>query len=139
MSILKFIERNWGLAPVTHRSRDNFPNPVVSEDNPYVPRQLAGARRSVRSVRLRLLEPAISKRLTRGGGGRRGSKIAGGHLDQGRTRGVERDAYRLGQMRRTARAHRSARRRRAPSATKSGLRATTSVGGMPAAIMSSRI
>jgi phospholipase C len=28
VSILKFIERNWNLPPVTHRSRDNFPNPV---------------------------------------------------------------------------------------------------------------
>ncbi len=28
VSILKFIERNWGLPPVTRRSRDNFPNPV---------------------------------------------------------------------------------------------------------------
>ncbi len=37
VSILKFIERNWGLAPVTRRSRDNFPNPVVAESNPYVP------------------------------------------------------------------------------------------------------
>jgi phospholipase C len=36
-SILKFIEANWKLAPVTARSRDNFPNPIVSEDNPYVP------------------------------------------------------------------------------------------------------
>ena len=30
VSILKFIERNWSLPPVTHRSRDNFPNPIVS-------------------------------------------------------------------------------------------------------------
>jgi phospholipase C len=37
VSILKFIERNWGLPPVTERSRDNFPNPVTREDNPYVP------------------------------------------------------------------------------------------------------
>jgi phospholipase C len=37
VSILKFIERNWDLKPLTHRSRDNFPNPVVEEDNPYVP------------------------------------------------------------------------------------------------------
>jgi phospholipase C len=37
VSILKFIERNWGLAPVTQRSRDNFPNPVTREGNPYVP------------------------------------------------------------------------------------------------------
>jgi phospholipase C len=37
VSLLKFIERNWKLKPVTFRSRDNFPNPIVSEDNPYVP------------------------------------------------------------------------------------------------------
>jgi phospholipase C len=37
VSILKFIERNWGLKPITYRSRDNFPNPVVEEGNPYVP------------------------------------------------------------------------------------------------------
>lgn len=37
VSILKFIERNWGLAPVTHRSRDNLPNPVALASNPYVP------------------------------------------------------------------------------------------------------
>jgi phospholipase C len=37
VSILKFIERNWNLNPVTFRSRDNFPNPIVREDNPYVP------------------------------------------------------------------------------------------------------
>jgi phospholipase C len=37
VSILKFIERNWKLNPVTFRSRDNFPNPIVREDNPYVP------------------------------------------------------------------------------------------------------
>lgn len=37
VSILKFIERNWGLKPLTARSRDNFPNPVVENNNPYVP------------------------------------------------------------------------------------------------------
>jgi phospholipase C len=37
VSILKFIEANWGLAPLTARSRDNFPNPVASKSNPYVP------------------------------------------------------------------------------------------------------
>jgi phospholipase C len=37
VSILKFIEANWGLSPVTNRSRDNFPNPVSSASNPYVP------------------------------------------------------------------------------------------------------
>jgi phospholipase C len=37
VSILKFIEANWGLPPVTGRSRDNLPNPLVSETNAYVP------------------------------------------------------------------------------------------------------
>ena len=37
VSILKFIERNWDLKPLTARSRDNFPNPRVDDDNPYVP------------------------------------------------------------------------------------------------------
>jgi phospholipase C len=37
VSILKFIERNWELEPLTHRSRDNFPNPVALPFNPYVP------------------------------------------------------------------------------------------------------
>ena len=37
VSILKFIERNWGLKPVTYRSRDNFPNPITGRFNPYVP------------------------------------------------------------------------------------------------------
>ena len=36
-SILKFIERNWGLKPLTGRSRDNLPNPVMTANNPYVP------------------------------------------------------------------------------------------------------
>ena len=40
VSILKFIERNWGLKPLTHRSRDNFPNPISREENPYVPLNL---------------------------------------------------------------------------------------------------
>ena len=37
ISILKFIEKNWSLPPITNRSRDNLPNPVASPDNPYVP------------------------------------------------------------------------------------------------------
>jgi phospholipase C len=37
VSILKFIERNWELKPLTHHSRDNFPNPIADDDNPYVP------------------------------------------------------------------------------------------------------
>ncbi|TDY23060.1 phospholipase C [Paraburkholderia sp. BL6665CI2N2] len=36
-SLVKFIERNWGLPPITGRSRDNLPNPVQRSDNPYVP------------------------------------------------------------------------------------------------------
>jgi phospholipase C len=37
VSILKFIERNWKLSPLTERSRDNLPNPVTTSANPYVP------------------------------------------------------------------------------------------------------
>jgi phospholipase C len=36
VSILKFIERNWRLSPLTGRSRDNLPNPIADGD-PYVP------------------------------------------------------------------------------------------------------
>ena len=36
-SIAKFIERNWGLKPITQRSRDNLPDPVQTGRNPYVP------------------------------------------------------------------------------------------------------
>jgi phospholipase C len=38
VSILKFIERNWHLKPLTARSRDNLPNPIAHEHDPYVPR-----------------------------------------------------------------------------------------------------
>ncbi|MEH1962717.1 MAG: alkaline phosphatase family protein [Nostoc sp.] len=37
VSILKFIEKNWGLSPLTNRSRDNLPNPQTRRANPYVP------------------------------------------------------------------------------------------------------
>ena len=37
VSLDKFIERNWNLGTMSHRSRDNFPNPVVKAKNPYVP------------------------------------------------------------------------------------------------------
>jgi phospholipase C len=37
VSLVKFIERNWHLDPITDRSRDNLPNPKAKKDNPYVP------------------------------------------------------------------------------------------------------
>ena len=37
VSILKFIERNWKLPPITARSRDNFPNPIADAGNVYAP------------------------------------------------------------------------------------------------------
>jgi phospholipase C len=37
VSLLKFIERNWKLEPLTNRSRDNLPNPITKNNNPYVP------------------------------------------------------------------------------------------------------
>jgi phospholipase C len=36
-SVIKFIEKNWGLGPITQRSRDNMPNPIAEPSNPYVP------------------------------------------------------------------------------------------------------
>jgi phospholipase C len=36
-SILKFIEWNWRLPPLSARSRDNLPNPVSTAIDPYVP------------------------------------------------------------------------------------------------------
>jgi phospholipase C len=37
-SILKFIERNWGMPPLSPRSRDNLPNPLHDRNSPYVPK-----------------------------------------------------------------------------------------------------
>lgn len=36
-SVMKFIERNWRLPPLTARSRDNLPNPVSAPSNVYKP------------------------------------------------------------------------------------------------------
>jgi phospholipase C len=39
-SFVKFVERNWNLdTTLTSRSRDNLPNPKMS-DNAYVPRNM---------------------------------------------------------------------------------------------------
>jgi phospholipase C len=37
VSIIKFIERNWGTPTIAPKTRDTFPNPVVASSNPYVP------------------------------------------------------------------------------------------------------
>jgi len=37
VSLIKFIEKNWGLSPITARSRDNLPNPIQKDSNPYIP------------------------------------------------------------------------------------------------------
>jgi phospholipase C len=37
VSILKFIERNWNLEPLSSRSLDRLPNPRSKHNNPYVP------------------------------------------------------------------------------------------------------
>ena len=36
-SLLKFIEMNWGLKPLSSRSRDNLPNPASLPSAPYFP------------------------------------------------------------------------------------------------------
>lgn len=38
ISILKFIERNWHVPPLSPWSRDHLPNPVMSAADPYVPK-----------------------------------------------------------------------------------------------------
>ena len=45
VSILKFIEKNWGLSSVTGYGRDNLPNPTAGPTL-YVPGQRASYRRS---------------------------------------------------------------------------------------------
>jgi len=37
VSVLKFIEANWTVPPITKRSRDNLPNPTTTEADPYKP------------------------------------------------------------------------------------------------------
>jgi phospholipase C len=37
VSILKFIEKNWSLPPISGRSRDNLPNPTYAAGNAYAP------------------------------------------------------------------------------------------------------
>jgi phospholipase C len=37
VSLIKFIEKNWRVPPVSAIGRDNLPNPVASATNPYVP------------------------------------------------------------------------------------------------------
>jgi phospholipase C len=36
-SVVKFIERNWGLGKISDRSLDNLPNPVMDKKNLWVP------------------------------------------------------------------------------------------------------
>ena len=36
-SVLKFIERNWRMQPLSSRSRDRLPNPVMTTQSPYLP------------------------------------------------------------------------------------------------------
>ncbi|MGO9055795.1 MAG: alkaline phosphatase family protein [Candidatus Binataceae bacterium] len=37
VSFDKFVEHNWALETISSASRDNLPNPVAAESNPYVP------------------------------------------------------------------------------------------------------
>ena len=56
VSTLKFIEANWGLSPITTRSRDNLPNPIATT-NRLRADESAGDRRPDGHVQLR---PAAS-------------------------------------------------------------------------------
>ncbi|HEY1271675.1 MAG TPA: alkaline phosphatase family protein, partial [Terriglobales bacterium] len=37
VSMIKFIEKNWGLKPLGTHTRDNFPNPITVPHHAYVP------------------------------------------------------------------------------------------------------
>jgi phospholipase C len=37
VSLMKYIEKNWGLPTISDRSRDNLPNPIQKASSPYVP------------------------------------------------------------------------------------------------------
>jgi phospholipase C len=37
VSLLKFIERNFFVSPISSRSRDNLPNPTTAPGSAYVP------------------------------------------------------------------------------------------------------
>jgi phospholipase C len=37
VSLVKFIEKNWGIPTISSRSRDNLPNPIQKASSPYVP------------------------------------------------------------------------------------------------------
>ena len=66
VSTLKFIEANWGLQPITNRSRDNLPNPPHGSANPVRPHQFAGDRRHDGYVQF----PALGITAEHGHGGR---------------------------------------------------------------------
>jgi phospholipase C len=40
VSMLKFIEKNWGLSKISSRSRDHLPNPKMNDENPYMPENM---------------------------------------------------------------------------------------------------
>ena len=64
VSVLKFIERNWTLNPVTSRSRDNFPNPITSTANPYVPNNSPAISDLFEMFNFQLPTPTVSLTVT---------------------------------------------------------------------------
>jgi phospholipase C len=64
VSVIKFIERNWTLNPVTSRSRDNFPNPATSTANPYVPNNSPAISDLFELFNFNLTAPTISLTVT---------------------------------------------------------------------------
>ncbi|MGO9267231.1 MAG: alkaline phosphatase family protein [Candidatus Binataceae bacterium] len=60
-SILKFIEWNWRLGPLSPHSRDNLPDPLESRENPYIPinRPAIDDLRSIFDFTRRLANPPL--------------------------------------------------------------------------------
>ena len=67
VSLLKFIERNWSLQPLTNRSRDNLPNPTFAKNNPMC--RPTARRLSICSTRSTSIMPSSSPSSSRGCGG----------------------------------------------------------------------
>jgi phospholipase C len=78
VSVLKFIERNWRLSPLSSRSLDNLPEPVSSRHEPYVPTNEPAIGDMFDYFEFRAAHAAArpAHERTRGGGRRTSARVA---------------------------------------------------------------
>jgi phospholipase C len=75
VSILKFIERNWHLPPLSSHSLDKLPNPVSSGSNPYEPTNRPAIGDLFSLFDFRHPQAAIAKLPNEPGGQRTSAKV----------------------------------------------------------------